>query len=244
MRPRGLDGVETAGEVKGPNWQGWSEIGRELSSARHQQINVLFLALITFCCQWLHHIHWLPLNPQKTMFSGKWKYLLLIAVKSIALLFIKVFEVLLLFTYPTWFWKKKVLNRIFKVGKHHWNFLYKVLTWVCKIIFSFNISSGCCNRSHNMKSQPSWKSTDISNMATTKPILTGYIFTFIGKNSQHLVNQILQVFLVTWVCIFLSHQTEDIVFGNYANKVLFIQKYVWNYKNMLYFFFFCLFWLM
>lgn len=134
--------------------------------------------------------------------------------------------------------KKKVLNRIFKVGKHHWNFLYKVLTWVCKIIFSFNISSGCCNRSHNMKSQPSWKSTDISNMATTKPILTGYIFTFIGKNSQHLVNQILQVFLVTWVCIFLSHQTEDIVFGNYANKVLFIQKYVWNYKNMLYFFFF------
>lgn len=96
------------------------------------------------------HTHTLPLNSNCDL--REIQILFAYSCETIALLFIKALEVLLSFTNPTWFWKREVLSRIFKVSWYHWNFLYKVLTWGCIIIFSLNIWFECCIRSHNLKS--------------------------------------------------------------------------------------------
>ena len=179
-----------SGRLKGPSCQGWSEMGRELSSPKHQQINILFLAFITFYMHWPQEI---PTHPPTqsswTQRSCALREVQIFAYscENRALLFMKVLEVLLLFTYPTWFWKREILSKIFKVGKHLWNFLCKVLTWGCKSLFLLSIWSGCCMRAPHLRSQLSMKSVNISNMATTKLIFTGQIFIFLDKN----INKIL-----------------------------------------------------
>lgn len=83
-------------------------MGRELSSPKHQQINILFLAFITFYMHWPRETPTYPhraLELKEAVLSGKCKYFAY-SCENRALLFMKVLEVLL-FIYLSYLILKK-----------------------------------------------------------------------------------------------------------------------------------------
>lgn len=88
---------------------GCYEMGEGLSSHKHQQINILLIAFITFRIHWLKetHTHTPPaLELKANCALREMQVSFAYSCESVALLFVKVLEVLL-FTYPIWFWKRK-----------------------------------------------------------------------------------------------------------------------------------------